>query len=147
MTDIDNKEQTYCSENTNTVTEYIQPRLPVYRRIDTRRMEWGGLVPAPTPQMTSRYTWHISYLRQLMDMYKIVSNVISARYPTTKIKWKTQQHFNDFSILVYGCSSKYISPHLEEPPELDYDLNCCESDDEDEDEEVVDDGNGKWETV
>jgi hypothetical protein len=144
MTDTKDIEQTICLENINPVVKYENPFVPKkYIRIDTRLLEWGGLVPFPTPQNTNRYTWHISYLQQLIDMYNIAEKVISTRYPNSQIKWKTKKHFNDFSILIYGCSSKYISPYLDDPPELDYDFNVCES----EDDEIVEDENGEWETV
>jgi hypothetical protein len=148
MTDTEEIEQIVCSENINTVVKYEHPCVPKkYIRMNPMRLEWGGLVTFPTPQNTNRYTWHISYLQQLIDMYKIAEKVISSRYPNSEIKWKTKKHFNDFSILIYGCSSKYISPYLEDPPELDYDLNTCESDEDDNEIVEDEDENGEWETV
>lgn len=84
--------------------------------------ERGGLCPAPTPENTSRYSWHTSYQRQLEDMYRITQNVVNMRYPTNKIKWDDNSKFNNFSRLMYHCSSKYISPHLEEPDYMLWDI-------------------------
>tara|TARA_Y100000389_G_C17246608_1_gene405905 strand:+ start:161 stop:406 length:246 start_codon:yes stop_codon:yes gene_type:complete len=67
--------------------------------------EWGNFIP--NIQNNDRYTWHECYIEQLIDIYNIIKSVIKERY-NKKIDWKSNRLFNDLSIFIYNCSSKYI---------------------------------------
>ena len=83
-----------------------------------RKTEYGGLSVPQTPPNSNRHSWHTAYCRELIDMYRIVQNVMDERYQGKEVEWDSQDKFNKFSQLIYHCSSKNISPHLRKPLEF-----------------------------
>ena len=63
--------------------------------------------------------WCHAYTRQLNDMYRIVRLVVSRNYPSRQIDWNKNAHA--FAKLMFHCSSKYISPYVEEYDSEEYD--------------------------
>ena len=64
---------------------------------------------------SDRHEWHNAYFPQLIIMYDMVQEIINEKYPKNKIDWDNPRHLNNFSRLIYHCSSKLISPYLEDP--------------------------------
>jgi len=74
-----------------------------------RFCEKPNYIPPPTPRNAYRSKWHDEYLIQMIDIYKIICNVMRERYPRNKIKWYTNDKiFHNLSRMLYHCSSKYI---------------------------------------
>lgn len=47
-------------------------------------------------------------------MYRIVGLMIEEKYPKVRIDWSDPKYHRAFNKLIYHCSSKYISPYIEE---------------------------------
>jgi hypothetical protein len=60
-----------------------------------------------------QHKWHDSHLKYLIDLYFILIDIVNTRYPKNKIDWSSNKIFNNFSKLVYHCSSKHISKFLD----------------------------------
>jgi hypothetical protein len=103
----------------NNVEKSIKPLPPIPRNVgkwkrDERQCEWYNYIPHLTPTKDNRNRWYCSYEIQLMQMYDIITNIIQERYPRNKIKWMDNEKIlYNVVKLVYHCSSKYISPYLE----------------------------------
>lgn len=78
----------------------------------------ANYIPHRTPyHIPSREKWHRHYHNDLVSLYNIVANIMTDRYESksksenktkVKIRWESNKIFNDFSILIYETSSKYI---------------------------------------
>ena len=89
------------------------PRLP--RRIKFRRKyERPNYIPHTTPVCTDPKAWCYTYADPLQEMYRVTRLIIKAKYPYTKIDWDDPIYANALSKMIYHCSSKYISPFMEE---------------------------------
>jgi hypothetical protein len=104
------------SEHTTESENKEYPLIPVIPRLNgiDRRKSQRPYIPHPTPPNSDRLDWHNAYLPQLKVMYCLVSEIIDKRYPKLTIKWDDADKFHNFSRLIYHCSSKHISPYLEE---------------------------------
>ena len=81
---------------------------------DSRECERRNYVPHLTPTNSNRNNWDAAYATQLRHMLNIVATTIQEEYPQNKIKWyKNQNIKKNFSDVIYHCSSKYISPYLD----------------------------------
>jgi hypothetical protein len=81
---------------------------------DERKCERNNYVPNLTPANSSRGEWGAAYTVHLRHMMSIVAITIDEEYPKRKIKWdRNPQIEKNFSKVIYHCSSKYISPYLE----------------------------------
>jgi len=76
--------------------------------MNSKLSEWGTFFPHVKNDFVSRFVWHECYEEQIIDIFNIIKNIIKNRY-TNKINWDSNKLFNDISILIYNCSSKYIS--------------------------------------
>lgn len=88
------------------------PKIGIYGR-DQRPCVKHNYIPHLTPSNNDRGKWHYAYIRELVTMYNIVADTMEKRYPHKKFRWNDNTKFNNFSRLIYHCSSKYISPYLE----------------------------------
>lgn len=70
--------------------------------------EWGSFFPNIKNNYVDRFIWHECYNEQIIDIFTIIKNIIRERYKI-KINWESNKLFNDVSILLFNCSSKYIS--------------------------------------
>jgi hypothetical protein len=70
-------------------------------------------VPHTMPRSSNRRNWHAAYLPELVRLYDILQRVVSERYPERRITWDDNTTFNDFSRLIFNCSSGHISDFLE----------------------------------
>lgn len=73
--------------------------------------------PNNRPLNTNRRDWHNAYLCHLIEMYSLVIQELHEQYPDTELP-RPMIGFHHFSRLIYHCSSKYITPYLD-------DLNTC----------------------
>lgn len=80
---------------------------------DPRPCVKHNYIPHLTPSNSDRGEWHDAYISELVTMYHIVADTMEKRYPRKKFCWNDNTKFNNFSRLIYHCSSKYISPYLE----------------------------------
>ena len=104
------------STNDNIFSGPIPPRAKIISKsiIDKRRCEIPGHIPHPTPPDANYDDWESAYFQQLMVIYDIVANTVNEKYPKNRIKWADNEELiSNTSQLVYDCSSKYISPYLE----------------------------------
>tara|TARA_B100000497_G_scaffold113910_1_gene136089 strand:- start:494 stop:811 length:318 start_codon:yes stop_codon:yes gene_type:complete len=60
---------------------------------------------------STRELWHNSYKNHLINMYFIIIDIIEREFNQKNFYW-SQKSFNNFSKLIYHCSSKFISPYL-----------------------------------
>ena len=88
--------------------------IPRITRKERRKCERPNYVPHRTPSYSNRELWSHSYAPQLCDMYRIVGLMIEEKYPKVRIDWKDPKYHRAFNKLIYHCSSKYISPYIEE---------------------------------
>ena len=80
-------------------------------------------IPHNPRKIKCRQLWQEAYVEQLNYIYRIIKRIITMYFPKYKINWDKPQIPNNLSLLIYHCSSKYISPHLESTTdefELDY---------------------------
>ena len=101
----------------NTDKKHIWPKIRP--RYNQQYREWGYGSVHPTPSITNRHSWHISYCRELIHLYEIVKRIVTEKYPTIKENWESNSLFNSFSRLIYNCSSKHISLYLDDPLDLE----------------------------
>ena len=47
-------------------------------------------------------------------MYRIVRRMIENMYPKVSIDWNDPKYYRAFNKLIYNCSSRYITPYIEE---------------------------------
>lgn len=100
----------------NNLTNTILECPPVHRILKKRQVERSNYIPHPTPSNANRRDWHNAYSQQLIDMYSIVIETITERYPNHNIKRiTTPKVFQNLSRLIYYCSSKYITPYINLP--------------------------------
>ena len=66
------------------------------------------LFPNIKNNYVDRFIWHECYNEQIIDIFTIIKKIIRERYKI-KINWENNKLFNDVSILLFNCSSKYIS--------------------------------------
>ena len=84
-------------------------RCPVtYKRI----YSIPNYIPHNIPRVTDRRLWHYTYLEYIKDLYYITMKLIKKNYPRFNIRWKNKDLFNEFSLFLYTCSSKHISPYV-----------------------------------
>ena len=76
--------------------------------MNNKLSEWGVFFPHIKNNSVGRFIWHECYNDQIIEIFKIIKKIIRGRY-TAKINWESNKLFNDVSILLYNCSSKYIS--------------------------------------
>lgn len=106
-------------ENVSEYTSFSND-IPYIKQIqgkDPRRIERRNYIPHRTPVRTYRNKWEDAYRFQLEDMYNIVINIITERYPKKKINWDSYTNYKALSELIFHCSSKHISEFLDYPEE------------------------------
>jgi len=87
--------------------EYVYP-IPRLYDLAPKFCERANYIPHTTPKNANRYEWHNTYIRQLIDIYNIIKQVINERYPHNKIKWDKEKNFHNLSRVIYHCSSKKL---------------------------------------
>jgi hypothetical protein len=87
--------------------EYVYP-IPRLYDLAPKFCERANYIPHTTPKNANRYEWHNTYIRQLIDIYNIIKEVINERYPHNKIKWDNEKIFHNLSRVIYHCSSKKL---------------------------------------
>lgn len=92
------------------------PRIP---RRQHRKCERPNYIPHPSPNYDNRDEWSYAYDPQLFTMYRIAGRMIEERYPKIKIDWQNPKYYRAFNKLIYHCSSKFITPYIEERDEDD----------------------------
>ena len=60
----------------------------------------------------SREEWNEIYEQHLNQMYKIIKGIVEKNIPDKNIKWDNNKLKNNFSRLIYHCSSKTIDKNL-----------------------------------
>ena len=84
---------------------------------DSRECERRNHIPHLTPTNSNHDKWITAYDTQLRHMLNIVATTIHEEYPKNNIRWyKNQNIEKNFSYVIYHCSSKYISPYLDNSP-------------------------------
>ena len=69
-------------------------------------------VAHPSPNRDNLFNWYHAYLPQLIYMESIIRQIMEDVFPNSNIKWDEPQIFNNLVRLIYHCSSKYITPYL-----------------------------------
>ena len=87
---------------------------PRITRGERRKCERPNYIPRRTPNYSNRESWSYAYGPQLQDMYRIVGLMVENKYPNVKIDWSGPKYHRAFNELIYHCSSKYITPYIEE---------------------------------
>ena len=88
--------------------KYVYP-IPRLCCLEPKFCERANYIPLPTPKNANRFEWHNTYIRQLIDIYNIIKEVINERYPHNKIKWDNNEKiFHNLSRVMYHCSSKNL---------------------------------------
>jgi hypothetical protein len=88
--------------------------IPRITRKEHRKCERPNYVPHRTPSHSDRELWSYAYEPQLQDMHRIVGLMIERKYPKMKIDWSNPKYYKAFNKLIYHCSSKYITPYIED---------------------------------
>lgn len=89
--------------------EFIIPRPTATNGpTEQKRTEYIGVVVPPTPAYTTHRLWHTAYHKEIFDLYQIYKDRITEYYPKKDIDWCDIKLYNDFSRMLYECSSKYI---------------------------------------
>ena len=104
--------------------------IPRISRKERRKCERPNYIPHRTPNHSSRDEWSHAYSPQLYDMYRIVGLMIEKKYPKIRIDWTDPKYHRAFNKLIYHCSSKYISPYIEERDDDDVTASKELSDDD-----------------
>ena len=71
------------------------------------------IIPHKKPKYANRDTWHQAYHNQLIIIHIIIKRIISQNF-NLNIVWDRPSIFNNLSRLIYHCSSKYISPYIDD---------------------------------
>ena len=71
----------------------------------------SNYIPQSYETNNSREEWHFAYKEQLIDIHRIIVDLINIEFPKNKIDWDNVD-FNNLSKVIYNCSSKNISPYL-----------------------------------
>jgi hypothetical protein len=97
-------------------THTIDTIIPIPRiiRKERKKCERCNYVPYSKPRYDNQNEWRYAYDFQIYDMYRIVGRMIEEKYPNLSIDWKDPQYYTAFNNLIYACSSKYITPYIEE---------------------------------
>ena len=97
----------------------ISRNIPIPRIYPkSKRCERSNYVPHPTPSYTNKSEWAQAYTPQLREMYRIIRMMTLLRFPKAKIEWGHPRYHAALVKLMYHCSSKYISPHIDYETEL-----------------------------
>jgi hypothetical protein len=107
-----------CSDDETTTVSFV-PAPYITQYIDQRPCSRRNYIPHRTPSNANRHEWHNAYYFQLIEMYKIIENILNQHYPKVKINWSSNKIFNNFSRLIFNCSSKYISKDISKFKELE----------------------------
>lgn len=78
---------------------------------DDRRCAVYNYVPHMTPVKESSQLWYEKYDKYIVELYRILINKITKKYPKNKIDW-SENNFRKFINLIYHSSSKYIDDNL-----------------------------------
>lgn len=93
------------------------PRLP--KRDGSRReCERSNYIPHATPVHNDTKAWCYAYADPLQEIYRITRLIIKSRYPYTKIDWDDPVYMTTLSKMIYSCSSKYVSPFINEKEDV-----------------------------
>jgi len=87
----------------------------------TRNNSLRNYIPHNPRRVGNKYTWQQAYYIQLKYIYRIVKRIITLYFPKYKINWDNPQIYTNLLIVLYHCSSKYISPFLENYDDEYYD--------------------------
>lgn len=90
------------------------PLLPRQRR----ECERSNYIPHTTPVHIDPKAWCYAYADPLQEIYRITRLIIMSRYPNTKIDWDDPVYATTLSKMIYRCSSKYISPFIDEKEDV-----------------------------
>jgi hypothetical protein len=77
------------------------------------RSSLSNYIPHNPRRVKCREVWQQAYLEQLRYIYIIIKRIITMYFPKHKINWNKPQIQNNISKVIYHCSSKYISPYLD----------------------------------
>lgn len=91
--------------------------IPCY---ESRACVRRNYIPHRPKKHINRYEWQNAYINELIIMYNLTESIITKNYPKVKIVWESNKLFNEFSSLIYHCSSKHISEYLFEFKDKDY---------------------------
>lgn len=96
----------------------------LYHPPDPWRQGHETRIPHRSPSGVTRRIWHNAYSSRLIDLYALFAETVDERHPGHRIRWDDNATFNDFSRFVFGVSSGYVTPYLEE------ELGCEELEDD-----------------
>jgi len=65
-------------------------------------------IPHKTPRYPNYNKWFNEYKNHILNLYGILQEIISKKYPNNKIDWESNIIFNQFCFMVYNSSSKYV---------------------------------------
>ena len=83
---------------------------------DVRRCERYNHVPHPTPTNSCYSEWAGVHGVQLEKLSRILVDTVDELYPRNGIKWNNDPRIvANFQKVIYHCSSKYLSPYLDNP--------------------------------
>ena len=85
---------------------------PTYKQ--HRKCERYNYIPHRNPNYNNRDEWSYAYDSHLYTMYRIVRRMIENMYPKVSIDWNDPKYYRAFNKLIYNCSSRYITPYIEE---------------------------------
>ena len=88
--------------------------VPMVTCREERKCERPNYIPHRTPNYTNKESWIYAYGPQIDDMYRITGLMIEKCYPNVNIDWTEPKYHRAFNKLIYYCSSKYITPYIEE---------------------------------
>ncbi len=83
---------------------------------DARRCKRYNHVPHPTPTNSCYNEWAGVHGVQLEQLSRILVDTVDELYPRNGIKWNDDPRIMaNFQKVIYHCSSKYLSPYLDNP--------------------------------
>jgi len=104
--------------------------VPIPRRGEEyREYERSNYVPHFTPNYTCKKDWVYAYEPEIAAMYRIIGMMATEKYPKSEKKWNEPKNMRAFIKLIYHCSSRYISPYIEERNEEDEYISSKEEND------------------
>ena len=106
-------------ENSTSIPVGPIPTVSSYRGKwfkDPRRCERPNHIPHPSPKNGNYHEWVETYRVQLEQLTRILVTTVDEEVPRHGIKWGADPRItSNFAKVLYHCSSKYISPHIESP--------------------------------
>ena len=73
-----------------------------------RTLQKTNYIPHKITKRVQREVWHNNYMEEIMYMYRILQCIINNYFQNKKIDWNSPIIIQNFSRLLFRCSTKKI---------------------------------------